>query len=118
MGVSVEENKVKYRINDLSKTSAKVKFLSLEPLIGPLKRLKLKNIDWVIVGGESGFTPRPMKEEWVLDIRDECKRKNVNFFFKQWGGKNKKKSGRLLQGKTYDEMPKVETMLGNKKDNK
>ncbi len=105
MGVSVENSDVKFRINDLQKTSAKVKFLSLEPLIGPLKRLSLKGIDWVIVGGESGFQPRPMNEEWVQNILNQCQKKGVAFFFKQWGGKNKKAAGRILNGKTYDEMP-------------
>jgi len=106
MGVSVEDENVTDRINDLRKTKAKIKFLSLEPLIGPLNNLNLKKMDWVIVGGESGFTPRPMKEKWVNDIRIQCKKQSVPFFFKQWGGKNKKKAGRLLNGRTYDEMPK------------
>ncbi len=107
MGVSVENEKVTNRIDFLSKTNARVKFLSCEPLIGPLLKLRLKKIDWVIVGGESGHTPRPMDAEWVLDIQEQCKRQDVAFFFKQWGGKNKKASGRLLNGKTYDEMPEI-----------
>jgi protein gp37 len=107
MGVSVENYKVTKRIDFLSKTNAKVKFLSCEPLIGPLPKLKLKKIDWVIVGGESGHTPRPMDADWVLDIQKQCKETDVAFFFKQWGGKNKKASGRLLNGKTYDEMPEL-----------
>jgi protein gp37 len=77
----------------------------LEPLLGPLPRLKLKGIDWVIVGGESGPYARPMKKEWVINIRNQCRRASVPFFFKQWGGFNKKKTGRLLEGKTWDEMP-------------
>lgn len=105
MGVSVEDEKVKDRIDYLRKTKAKVKFLSLEPLIGPLYNLNLKKIDWVIVGGESGHRPRPMDAEWVLDIQNQCKLSDVPFFFKQWGGRNKKASGRILNGKTYDEMP-------------
>jgi protein gp37 len=105
MGVSVENEKVIDRIDFLRKTNAKVKFLSCEPLIGPLPKMNLKNIDWVIVGGESGHTPRPMVEDWVLDIQQQCEKKNVAFFFKQWGGKNKKARGRILNGKTYDEMP-------------
>lgn len=105
MGVSVENQKVEHRIKDLAKTHAKVKFLSCEPLIGPLTSMNLKSIDWVIVGGESGRKPRPMKEEWVLDIMDQCKEKNVKFFFKQWGGTNKKKAGRILLDQTWDEMP-------------
>jgi len=105
MGVSVENEKVKDRIDYLRKTDAKVKFLSLEPLIGPLPNLDLSLIDWVIVGGESGFNPRPMDPEWVLDIQEQCEKSEVAFFFKQWGGKNKKESGRVLKGRTFDEMP-------------
>jgi len=105
MGVSVEDERVKNRIDYLRKTKAKVKFLSLEPLIGPLPNLNLKKIDWVIVGGESGHRPRPMDAEWVLDIHEQCNESGVPFFFKQWGGRNKKVSGRILNGKTYDEMP-------------
>lgn len=105
MGVSVENQKTMHRIDDLRGTNARVKFLSCEPLIGPLPNMNLKGIDWVIVGGESGRRPRPMKEEWVLDILDQCKGADVKFFFKQWGGTNKKKAGRLLLDKTWDEMP-------------
>lgn len=108
MGVSVENEKVIDRIDFLRKTNAKVKFLSCEPLIGPLPKLKLSKIDWVIVGGESGRNPRPMDIDWVLDIQSQCEKKGVAFFFKQWGGKNKKANGRLLNGKTYDEMPEIE----------
>ncbi len=108
MGVSVENDKVRERITLLQQTKAKVKFLSLEPLIGPLKKLNLENIDWVIVGGESGHKPRPMKPDWVLDIQAQCEKAGVAFFFKQWGGKRKKANGRLLNGKTYDEMPEIE----------
>jgi protein gp37 len=107
MGVSVEDNRVVHRIQDLMKTRARVKFLSCEPLIGPLNNLDLTDIDWVIVGGESGRNPRPMQPEWVLDIQEQCARHEVAFFFKQWGGTNKKKSGRLLNGKTYNEMPET-----------
>lgn len=107
MGVSVEDEKVIERIKFLQKTNAKVKFLSLEPLIGPLPNLKLKKIDWVIVGGESGHTPRPMNEDWVTDIKEQCEKAGVAFFFKQWGGKNKKAAGRMLNGRTYDEMPET-----------
>src|SRR5574337_247817 len=110
MGVSVENEKVKSRIDLLRKTNAKVKFLSCEPLIGPLPNLNLKKIDWVIVGGESGRKPRHMKEEWVLDIMGQCKANDVKFFFKQWGGTNKKKTGRELQGKFYNEMPSIEKL--------
>lgn len=108
MGVSVENEKVKNRIDYLRKTNARVKFLSLEPLIGPLKKINLKNIDWVIVGGESGHKPRVMNPEWVINIHEQCIKSDVPFFFKQWGGKNKKATGRLLNGRTYDEMPEIE----------
>lgn len=105
IGVSVEDQRVIDRIDLLRKVKAKVKFLSCEPLIGPLPKLKLKDIDWVIVGGESGHRPRPMEAQWVLDIQEQCKKNDVAFFFKQWGGRNKKANGRLLNGRTYDEMP-------------
>jgi len=108
MGVSVENSKVAQRIDCLRQTNARVKFLSLEPLLGPLSNLNLDKIDWVIVGGESGHKPRPMDTDWVLDIQKQCKAKDVAFFFKQWGGKNKKANGRLLNGRTYDEMPEIE----------
>ncbi|QNF32195.1 phage Gp37/Gp68 family protein [Adhaeribacter swui] len=106
MGVSVEDDRVVERIEYLCNTNAKIKFLSLEPLIGPLSNLNLKNVDWVIVGGESGRKPRPMRAEWVLDIQNQCEKAGVAFFFKQWGGRNKKATGRLLNGRTYDAMPK------------
>lgn len=105
MGVSVEDERVLDRVDFLRRTGARVKFLSCEPLIGPLTKLKLKNIDWVIVGGESGHRPRPMDAQWVLDIQEQCEKTDVAFFFKQWGGRNKKANGRLLNGRTYDEMP-------------
>lgn len=113
MGVSVENSDVDFRIELLRKTKAKTKFLSLEPLIGPLNKLNLKKIDWVIVGGESGFKPRSMDSEWVLDIQKQCEKFKVAFFFKQWGGKNKKASGRVLNGRTYDEMPKIYELKEN-----
>jgi protein gp37 len=105
MGVSIEDERVVDRIDFLRETNAATKFLSCEPLIGPLRNLKLQNIDWVIVGGESGRKSRPMNEEWVWDIKFQCQEQEVLFFFKQWGGKNKKKAGRILAGNTYDEMP-------------
>lgn len=105
MGVSVENAKVAWRIDHLRETHACVKFLSLEPLLGPIPNLNLAGIDWVIVGGESGPGARPMDESWVMDIRDQCADARVKFFFKQWGGTNKKKTGRVLDGRTYDEMP-------------
>ncbi|MBI2426040.1 MAG: phage Gp37/Gp68 family protein [Candidatus Hydrogenedentes bacterium] len=107
MGTSVESESYTWRIAELRKCSANVKFLSLEPLVGPLLTLPLNDIDWVIVGGESGPNARPMNPEWVLDIRDSCVASNVPFFFKQWGGTNKKKTGRVLEGRTWDEMPKA-----------
>jgi protein gp37 len=105
MGVSVEDSRVMNRIDLLRQTNARTKFLSCEPLIGPLHDMNLQNIDWVIVGGESGRKARPMDADWVLDIMDQCTAANVAFFFKQWGGTNKKKTGRILNGQTYDEMP-------------
>jgi protein gp37 len=107
MGVSVERQDYVSRIDDLRGTGAAVKFLSLEPLLGPLRDLRLAGIDWVIVGGESGPGARPMDVPWVLDIRAQCRAAGVPFFFKQWGGFNKKKSGRLLEGRTWDEWPRV-----------
>jgi protein gp37 len=105
MGVSVESQKYVGRIDDLRRTSAHVRFLSLEPLLGPLPDLDLRGIHWAIVGGESGPKARPMKVEWATEIRDKCRRAAVPFFFKQWGGTNKKRAGRVLEGRTWDEMP-------------
>jgi protein gp37 len=105
MGVTVEDAANTNRIDYLRNTGARVKFLSCEPLLSDLPGLNLQNIDWVIVGGESGRNPRPIKEEWVLNIQEQCRNQSVAFYFKQWGGTNKKKNGRLLQGKTYSEMP-------------
>ena len=107
MGVTVEEAKLVNRIDLLRETGARVKFLSCEPLLTDLPDLDLKNIDWVIVGGESGRSPRLIKEEWVLNIQKQCKSQLVAFYFKQWGGTNKKKNGRLLNGQTFSEMPKI-----------
>ena len=107
MGVSLENKEYKYRIDHLRQTDAAIKFLSLEPLLGPLPELNLSGIDWVIVGGESGPKARPMESQWVTEIRDQCLSDNVPFFFKQWGGVNKKKSGRLLDGRIWDEVPKL-----------
>ncbi|MCL4854510.1 MAG: DUF5131 family protein [Bryobacteraceae bacterium] len=106
MGVSVENAKYKFRIADLQQTSAKIRFLSLEPLIGDLGELDLNGIDWVIVGGESGPGARPMQPEWVRSIQRQCAAAAVPFFFKQWGGVNKKRAGRELNGRTYDELPR------------
>lgn len=107
MGVSVENQAYTFRIDHLRETSAHVKFLSLEPLLGPLTRLNLDGIDWAIVGGESGPGARVMSREWVLNIRDQCVAADVPFFFKQWGGVRKKQAGRMLEGRTWDEMPSV-----------
>jgi protein gp37 len=105
MGVSVESEQYRVRIDDLRKTGAHVKFLSLEPLLGSLGKLNLRGIDWAIVGGESGPAARPIDSNWVTDIRDQCVKAGVAFFFKQWGGVQKKKTGRTLEGRTWDEMP-------------
>jgi protein gp37 len=105
MGVSVENSRFVHRIDDLRQTGACVKFLSLEPLLGPLSCLDLRGIDWVIVGGESGPHARPMQPAWVADIRDQCRHAGVKFFFKQWGGVFKSRTGRLLDGRTWDDMP-------------
>ena len=104
-GVSVENAAYLHRVDLLRQTSAPVKFLSIEPMLGPIPNLDLTAIDWIIVGGESGPKSRPMLREWVLEIRDLCVNAGVPFFFKQWGGCNKKKAGRLLKGRTWDEMP-------------
>ncbi len=105
MGVSVENNDYASRLNDLKETSAKIKFVSFEPLISSCNKADIKGIDWAIVGGESGPGARLMESDWVTEILSICQEESVPFFFKQWGGTNKKKSGRLLNGKTWDEMP-------------
>jgi protein gp37 len=107
MGVSVENADFSFRIDHLRRTGAHIKFLSLEPLLGPVGKLNLRGIDWVIVGGESGPKARPMEKSWVTDVRDQCQKARVPFFFKQWGGPNKKKAGRELDGREWDEMPEV-----------
>lgn len=106
MGVSVESKGYAFRIEHLRHTHAAVKFLSVEPLLGPLSGLNLQGVQWVIVGGESGPGARPIAKEWVVDIRDQCLTAGVSFFFKQWGGVNKKRTGRLLEGRTWDDLPK------------
>lgn len=108
MGVTVENSEYCHRIDDLRRTAAEVKFLSLEPLLGPLPALDLTGIDWVIVGGESGPNARNMAQEWATAIRDQCGKQGVPFFFKQWGGTNKKKAGRRLEGRIWNEMPVTE----------
>jgi protein gp37 len=105
MGVTVESPDYSYRIDDLRATGATTKFLSIEPMLGPLPGLDLRSIDWVIVGGESGPKARAMNPAWVRQLRDRCGREAVPFFFKQWGGVNKKRAGRELDGRTWDEKP-------------
>ena len=104
-GVSVENEQATSRIAQLQKSRAKVRFLSIEPLIAPIGKLSLHNIDWVIVGGESGPGARPMRPEWATDIRDQCVSARVPFFFKQWGGRSPKAGGRLLEGKVWNQFP-------------
>jgi protein gp37 len=111
MGVSVERQDYVSRIDDLRGTGARVKFVSAEPLLGPLRTFDLRGIDWVIVGGESGPGARPIEEAWVLEIQARCQEARVPFFFKQWGGVNKKKAGRLLRGRTWDELPSLGAMV-------
>jgi protein gp37 len=105
MGVSVESEKYRGRIDDLRSTGARLKLLSLQPLLGPLHDLSLDGIDWVIVGGESGHRARSMDPTWVFDLREQCQHARVPFFFKQWGGKNKKRAGRLFEGRPWDQIP-------------
>jgi protein gp37 len=105
-GVSVEDKKYGLpRLDALRNTSAAMRFLSVEPLLEDLGQIDLTGIDWVIVGGESGHGARPMEKDWVLNIQRQCLSAKVDFFFKQWGGVQKKKAGRLLNGRTYDDMP-------------
>ena len=111
MGVSVESDRFRHRIDDLRASAAKVRFLSLEPLLGPLDRLNLRGIDWTIVGGESGPGARPMDPAWVISLRDQCRMAGVPFFFKQWGGVRKKATGRTLEGQTWDELPAAASMI-------
>ncbi len=106
MGVSIENEKYAFRSELLHNVPAKVRFLSVEPLIGPITKLPLRDIHWVIVGGESGPGARPMLRKWVEDIRHQCRRADVAFFFKQWGGVRKHEKGRTLNGRTFDEMPR------------
>ena len=105
LGTSVEDARVKSRINILRQVPAKIRFVSFEPLIGDVGEVDLSNIHWVIVGGESGKNHRPIQEEWIQNILKQCREQNVAFFFKQWGGFTPKSGGRLLNEKTYDEYP-------------
>ncbi len=105
LGTSIESHRWQFRLEELRQTSAQTKFLSLEPLLGPLPDIPMQGIDWVIVGGESGPGARAMEADWVREIRDLCVREHVPFFFKQWGGVFKKRTGRTLDGRTWDQMP-------------
>ncbi len=105
LGVTVEHRDTHGRLDALRSTKAACKFVSFEPLIGPIGKVDLRGIDWVIVGGESGPGARPMEEAWVLEIRAQAQRLGIPFFFKQWGGVRKKKRGRMLEGQLWDEMP-------------
>jgi protein gp37 len=106
MGVSVEASRYTARIDDLRRTAAQTRFISFEPLLGPIENVDLEGMHWAIVGGESGPRARPVAEEWVVSLRDQCARAQVPFFFKQWGGTRKKTSGRILLGRTWDELPR------------
>lgn len=115
MGVSVENQKYTFRIDNLRKVPSAVRFLSIEPLVGKITRINLRGIDWVIVGGESGPKARYMDPDWVRLIRNKCNEQEVPFFFKQWGGVNKKKAGRLLDRKTWNEMPSARIRMSSKR---
>jgi len=107
MGVTVEGNEYIDRVDYLRNCPANIKFLSIEPLIDSVNKLDYTGIDWVIVGGESGYGARVLEKRWVTEVKNRCLELNIPFFFKQWGGVNKKKAGRLLDGKIYDDMPKI-----------
>jgi protein gp37 len=113
MGVTVESDAVVGRIDDLRAVPAATRFLSCEPLLGPLPDLDLTGIDWVIAGGESGPRARPVEEKWLVELRDQCLQADVPYFFKQWGGRSPKAGGRTLQGRTWDEMPRTRGLRGN-----
>lgn len=110
MGVTVENANYAFRIDRLKQTHAAIKFISFEPLLGPIPNINLEGIDWVIVGGESGPNARPMQPEWATDIRDQCLAADVPFFFKQWGGVNKKETGRILEERTWDQFPRLQEL--------
>ncbi|MXW99135.1 MAG: phage Gp37/Gp68 family protein [Acidimicrobiaceae bacterium] len=111
MGVSVENSRYRFRVDHLRCTGAAVRFVSAEPLLGPLEELDLCEIHWLIAGGESGPNARPVEEAWLVDLRDQCTSAGVPFFFKQWGGRTPKAGGRALQGSTHDEMPQLDLAL-------
>ena len=106
MGVSIESDRYAFRTRHLARVPAAVRFVSCEPLLGPLSSLRLDAVDWVIVGGESGPRARPVDPQWVIDLRDMCEDRQIPFFFKQWGGRTSKAGGRELDGRTWDEMPR------------
>jgi protein gp37 len=116
MGVTVETSDYLTRIDYLRETEAKVKFLSLEPLLGPIPGIDLREMDWVIAGGESGPRARAVSADWIRGIRDQCVEANVPFFFKQWGGTRKKKAGRILDGRTWDQMPRTCLLYGGNEE--
>lgn len=105
MGVTVEAEDYMFRVDDLRTIDSRIKFISFEPLLGPIRHIDLRGIDWAIVGGESGPGARPVSREWIIGIRDQCLGTGVPFFFKQWGGFNKKKAGRELEGQVWSQMP-------------
>ena len=111
IGVSVENSRYRFRLDHLRRVEAAVRFVSAEPLLGPLEELDLAGIDWLIAGGESGPGARPVEEGWLIDLRDQCAAAGVPFFFKQWGGRTPKAGGRELQGSTHDEMPRRDIAL-------
>jgi len=111
LGTSIENDKVLHRLKELKKIKAAIRFISFEPLIGPVGKVNLRGIHWAIVGGESGKYHRPIKEEWVHEIRKQCRKYGVAFFFKQWGGPTSKSGGRILNNRTYDEYPKVKLLI-------
>jgi protein gp37 len=113
MGVSIENRRFIHRADYLREVPAAIRFISAEPLLGPLEGLGLSDIDWLIAGGESGPGHRPVREEWLLDLRDRCAVENVAFFFKQWGGRHPKSGGRELSGRAWDEMPQLEMRTGH-----
>ncbi len=115
LGTSVESAAYVHRIEILRRVSAAVRFVSFEPLLGPIGCANLRGIHWAIVGGESGPAARPMNEEWVMEIQSMCEKFGTAFFFKQWGGTNKKRTGRLLQGRTWDAYPKAPLSFGDRK---
>ena len=107
LGTSIENDKVLHRLQELRKIKAKIRFISFEPLLGPVGKVDLRGIHWAIVGGESGKYHREIKRDWIIEIRRQCRKYNVSFFFKQWGGITSKSGGRVLDGRTYDEYPQV-----------